>query len=225
MPFSQAQFFDVFRLYNEAVWPIQWLLNLLAIVAAVLAIRGRAFRLVCLILSMFWIWMGVAYHVLFFAKINPAAIVFGILFVAEGLIFLWLGVVRTRIQFRLKHALRGAVGIAFVVYALLLYPALGYLLGRRYPATPTFGLPCPTTIFTFGMLLLATPSLPLRVLVIPAAWSILGFSAARSLSVTEDYGLLIAGIVATLLLTMRRRLPPPMNEVPRATLTAQALGE
>lgn len=212
MPFSQAQFFNVFRLYNEAVWPIQWLLNLLALVAAILAIRGRASRLVSLILSMLWIWMGIAYHLLFFAKINPAAFGFGMLFIAEGLILLWMGVVRTRVQFRLEQDLSGALGLTFVVYALLLYPALGSLLGRRYPATPTFGLPCPTTIFTFGMLLLATRSLPLRVLVIPAAWCILGFSAAWSLSVYEDYGLLIAGIAATVLLTMRRRRPPAVNE-------------
>ena len=42
MPFTVEQFFDVFRRYNEAVWPAQWVLVTLAVVATVLALRTRA---------------------------------------------------------------------------------------------------------------------------------------------------------------------------------------
>jgi hypothetical protein len=213
MPFSQAQFFEVFRHYNEAVWPMQWLLNLLAIVAIVLAVRGQSARLVSVILGGFWIWMGIAYHWIFFARINRVAIAFGALFVIQGLLLLWMGVARSRIHFRVRTDLSGALGLTLITYALLLYPALGYLIGRRYPEIPTFGLPCPTTIFTFGLLLWTESSVPLRLVVIPAAWSLLGFSAARSLSMNEDYGLLIAGILATAQLVLRARQLPtdPLN--------------
>jgi hypothetical protein len=213
MPFSQAQFFEVFRHYNEAVWPMQWLLNLLAIVAIVLAVRGQSARLVSVILGGFWIWMGIAYHWIFFARINRVAIAFGALFVIQGLLLLWMGVARSRIHFRVRTDLSGALGLTLITYALLLYPALGYLIGRRYPEIPTFGLPCPTTIFTFGLLLWTDSSVPLRLVVIPSAWSLLGFSAARSLSMNEDYGLLIAGILATAQLVLRARQLPtdPLN--------------
>jgi uncharacterized membrane protein len=140
--------------------------------------------------------MAIAYHLSFFAPINRAAVGFAILFVIEALIFLWQGVIRGRIRFRAQRDLRTATGLALIVYALLLYPALGYLLGRRYPAMPTFGLPCPTTIFTFGLLLWTVLPFPRYVLVIPALWALLGTAAAISLSVAEDYGLLIAAILS-----------------------------
>jgi len=208
MPFSRAQFFEVFRDYNQAVWPLQWLLNLLAIVAIVLAVRGQSARLVSAILGGFWIWMGIAYHLSFFARVNRAAVVFGVLFITEGLLLLWIGVARRRLHFRVRTDSSGALGLTLITYAMLLYPALGYVIGRRYPDTPTFGLPCPTTIFTFGLLLWTVPPVPLRLLAIPAAWSLIGFSAARSLSMTEDYGLLIAAILATTLLVYRARPDP-----------------
>ena len=196
MPFTQAQFFGVFRDYNIAVWPVQWIVNLLAVTAIGLAARGTSARAVNVILACLWAWMGIVYHLTFFATINRAAVWFGIAFLIQAMVLLWQGVVRGRIRFRARRDLPSLLGAVLMIYALVLYPALGYVLGRRYPSTPTFGLPCPTTIFTFGMLLWAVPPLPLSVIVIPALWSLLGFSAAISLSVTEDYGLLIAGVLA-----------------------------
>lgn len=207
MPFTQEQFFAVFRDYNLAVWPVQLLLNAAALIAVVLAARARSGRAVALILATLWIWMAIAYHLSFFARINRAAIGFGIAFLLEGLIFLWLGVVRGRLRFEARRDCRTALGLVLIVYALLIYPSLGYLLGRRYPEMPTFGLPCPTTIFTFGLLLWVAVPFSLSVIVIPALWSALGSAAASSLGITEDYGLLIAGLLATtsLLVAQRRQ--------------------
>ena len=196
MPFTQEQFFAVFREYNVAVWPVQWILNVLAILAIAVAAQGKRARVVNAILAGLWAWMGVAYHLAFFAEVNPAAVWFGIGFLVEAALFLWLGVVRPRIRFETTRDFRGLLGLTMITYGLVLYPAVGYLLGRRYPSTPTFGLPCPTTIFTFGLLLWAVPPVPLPIVVIPALWSLLGFSAAMSFSMTEDYGLLIAGVLA-----------------------------
>jgi Family of unknown function (DUF6064) len=67
-----------------------------------------------------------------------------------------------------------------------------------------FGLvPCPTTIFTFGMLLLAArPKRPL--LWPPLVWSVIGFFAAVKFGISEDVGLLLAGIVtAAIVLRLR----------------------
>jgi len=207
LPFSPAQFFDVFRQYNQSVWPAQWLLNALAVLAIILAARGspRSSRWVSLILAALWMWTGIAYHLVFFRKINAAAVVFGAAFVTEAALMLWLGVVKGDLRFRPHRDTDGVAGTLFMAYALLVYPAIGWLLGRRYPDNPTFGLPCPTTIFTFGLLLWSEARAPLRIVVIPALWALIGFSAARSLSVTEDYGLLVAGLVGTSLLALRKR--------------------
>jgi hypothetical protein len=73
-----------------------------------------------------------------------------------------------------------ALGGLFVVYALVVYPLLGAALGHRFPAAPTFGLPCPTTLFTVGLLAFLRRPFPASVLVIPALWTVVGTSAASA---------------------------------------------
>jgi len=83
---------------------------------------------------------------------------------------------------------------------------LGYNLGHVYPYSPTFGLPCPTTIFTFGILLFTNEKMPVHLLIIPLLWSVIGFTAAINLIIYEDTGLLIAGLTTfTLLLISNRK--------------------
>jgi hypothetical protein len=55
------------------------------------------------------------------------------------------------------------------------------------------------------MLLLADKKCPVIILVIPFLWSLLGFSAAVSLGVYEDTGLLVAGLVATSMILIRNK--------------------
>ena len=221
MPFTTTQFIDVFRQYNVAVWPVQWALTALAVLAALLALRGknRSGRVAAILLALLWMWMGVAYHLMFFAKINKAAVVFGALFIMEGLMLLQVGGVR-RVIFRPHSNLGGAVGLLLMLYALAIYPVIGRAVGHHYPAAPTFGLPCPTTIFTFGLLLWVDGRVPVRLLVIPTLWTLIGSAAAWSMGMVEDYGLLIAGVVSTSLILYRdftpgrrrigtRRLIPP----------------
>lgn len=40
LPFTPEQFFEVFRQYNEAVWPTQLALNLVALIAIGLLVAG-----------------------------------------------------------------------------------------------------------------------------------------------------------------------------------------
>jgi hypothetical protein len=86
---------------------------------------------------------------------------------------------------------------------MLIYPVLGHFLGHTYPRSPTFGLPCPTTIFTFGLLLWTGRGFPKYLLAIPAIWSMIGFFAALQLGVLEDVMLLMTGLVATLMILYR----------------------
>src|SRR5579859_1399733 len=77
--------------------------------------------------------------------------------------------------------------------------ALSFLAGHRYPAMPTFGLPCPTTIFTLGLLLFVVPPIPKSVFVVPLIWATIGSIAAFQLSVPQDMGLLVTGLIAAVL--------------------------
>ena len=213
LPFTIDQFLGVFRQYNETVWPLQWALNFLAVVAVAAAVaeKRRASNVVVIILAFLWIWTGVAYHLVFFRPINPAATLFGALFLAEGMLIAWLGLVRRALRFERRTDLRGVIGYLLIFYGLIAYPAIGYALGHRYPAAPTFGVPCPTTIFTFGMILLSAGR-PWALIVVPVLWSILGMSAALQLEMWEDLGLVVAAVVSTVIV-IRRRAPQPRADV------------
>jgi hypothetical protein len=56
-------------------------------------------------------------------------------------------------------------------------------------------VPCPTTIFTLGLLLFAAPPVPRIAFLVPLLWAAVGSVAAVSLGVVEDFGLLAAGAV------------------------------
>lgn len=81
-------------------------------------------------------------------------------------------------------------GAIFIVYSLA-YPLLALLSGHHVPRVPLFAVPCPTTIFTVGLLLNAH-DMPVSVAVIPVLWSIVGGTAAFSVGVTPDFMLFAA---------------------------------
>lgn len=197
LPFDTGQFFAVFARYNEAVWPAQVLLTGLAVIVALLVwhpSRARD-RIISATLAGFWVWMGVVYQYGFFRAINPAATLFAAAFVAQAAALLWWGVFRRRLQFHVDRGMPGLAAGFLVAYALVAYPLVGQAAGHTYPAAPTFGLPCPTTIFTLGMLLAALPGLPRVLLAIPLAWTVVGTTAAVQLAVPQDLGLPVAAAV------------------------------
>jgi hypothetical protein len=197
LPFTVEQFFAVFARYNLVVWPAQVVLVALAVlVVALLVWRPRpASRVVSATLALFWAWMAVAYHLAFFAAINPAARVFGVVFLVQAVLFVLFGVTSARLRFDRVSTGRTTAGSLLIAYALAGYPLLGWLAGHRYPAVPTFGAPCPTTILTLGVLLFVRRPFPRLVAVIPLMWAAVGTSAALTLGVPEDLGLTAAGVV------------------------------
>jgi hypothetical protein len=211
LPFGQAEFFGVFAAYNSAVWPVQVLLVGFGVLIVGAALRPRPWssRLTSWMLALLWIWMGLVYHFGFFRAINPAAGIFAAGFVLEGAVLGVVGGLRGRLDFHFQPTAQGFGGALLIGYALVGYPLLASLLGQQCPATPTFGLPCPTTIFTFGVLLWLQRPAPVTLLVIPLAWSVIGTAAALQLGVGEDFGLIVAGVLTVVL-----------RFVPRARLSA-----
>jgi len=205
IPFTIDQFLLVMQNYNVAVWPFQIILNLLAVTMVILSLKKtkRGDKINSSILAFLWIWIGLAYHLIHFTSINKAAYVFGILFILQGIIFILTGVIKDFISFKFIPSVYSIFGWIFILYALIIYPILGHSLGHVYPRSPTFGLPCPTTIFTFGILLFTDKRLPKYILIIPFLWSIIGVSAAINLRIYEDFGLAIAGILGVILIYIR----------------------
>src|SRR5215212_8502079 len=132
IPFTVEQFTKVFAAYNETVFPSQILLTGLAAAAIFFAAKPNKFsgKIVSVILGFLWIWAGVVYHLLFFAQINKAAYIFGAAFVLQGLLFLKSIAAGEGLSFSLRRNLYGIGGALIIVYALFIYPFLGFLFGR-----------------------------------------------------------------------------------------------
>jgi hypothetical protein len=207
LPFTQGEFFGVFARYNTAVWPLQTVLFAAAVASFIAVLRGSSLagRFTYALLAFLWFWMAVVYQWVYFRSINPAAPIFAAVFLVQSGLFLWAA--KTPGGLRADLSWRGVAAFSLVVYALFCYPVIGRAVGHVYPAAPTFGLPCPTTLFTIGILLWARPARPV-LLVIPILWSIVGLTAAFRLGVREDSALAVSAAAGLLLIGMelqRRR--------------------
>jgi hypothetical protein len=202
LPFSRDAFLAVFRAYNAAIGIAPFALVFLAVALIVLAHTKVTWRhrAITTGLGAFWVWSGVVYHWGFFARINPAARLFGAVFLVQGIILL---------TYALREPLRFAprawgTGWVLIVYALIVYPLLGYASGHGYPGGPSFGAPCPVTIFFLGMMLWTQDRPPVSVIAIPVVWACVGTSAAMQLGMREDLGLTAAAALVVIDAIRRR---------------------
>lgn len=200
LPFTAEEFLEVFKNYNTSVYPMQivFLLAAVLIIMILFIKKNRYQKFIFSSLGLFWFWMGIVYHIAFFSKINKAAYLFGALFILQS-IFLFVAGLTKSVTFSFGKNISSITGISFIIYALIIYPVIGYYSGHAYPYSPTFGLPCPTTIFTFSIFLLADKRLPFYLMVIPLLWSVIGLSAATTLGIYEDIALIIAGLIFLIL--------------------------
>jgi hypothetical protein len=217
LPFSRDALFAVFAAYNEAVWPMQLVWLSAAMAAAALTttpqrLKGRA---VSAVLAALWAWMGLVYHLEYFSAINPTAWWFGGVFMLGAGAFAWFGVRHDGLRYETLTASAGSAartrllaGWGLVILALFVYPMIGVAMGQRFPASPTFGLPCPTTVYTIGMLVLAGPTVPRVMFVVPLLWAIVGSLAAFTLGVTQDLVLLVAAAIALVVMGGAASVPP-----------------
>ena len=195
MPFTIEQFFEVFARYNQAIFPWQVIAVLAGVMAVALLWRDtrQATAGVLLVLAAMWLVNGIGYHWLHFAPINPIARLFAVTFLAEALLLVWAALARPDLRLRPGGDLVSILGLGCIGFAILVYPALGWLAGHRYPAMPMFGVaPCPTTIFTIGVLLQGPWREVRWFLVIPGLWAAVGGSASVLLGVPQDFGLVAA---------------------------------
>lgn len=208
LPFTQAQFLEVFVAYNQAIWPAQLAAYLLGLIAA-LCLRWpsrAADRTIAGALAAMWLWTGIVYHGLHFSAINKAAFGFGLVFVVQGGLLVDAGLFRDRLRFAISNTFAGWIGLAFIAYAAVVYPLIGLLTGHPYPQLPMFGVtPCPVVIFTFGLFLLSARAFPVWLLIVPFIWSLIGGSAAILLGVPQDWLLLVSGLVAIPVIVARNR--------------------
>lgn len=198
IPLTSREFFDIFREYNQGVWPAQWIAVAVCVLAAMFAFFGWGLhsKLALGLMSVLSVWIGTTYFWAYYAPHNSAGWIFGGLFVLQGLLLAGYAF-RAKGEDWFGPGIWPWVGAILVVYAIVGYPTIGLLSGHTYPALPILGIaPCPSMIFMIGMLLAIQPPISKWLLVIPIAWSALATMAATQFGVWEDFGLSVAGVAA-----------------------------
>jgi hypothetical protein len=200
------RFLDYAGTYNQDLYPSQYLmlgLGFIAILMAFIPVE-RFSRYISFILCFFHGWIGIQFYLVYFREYMPAPNIFAILFMIQALLFLVEGTIRNRINFRFKADLYGLAGALLILYAVFGYQALEYLLGRGYPQILSFGMfPCPTVIFTLGILLWTGRKIPFYVLIIPLLNALSGFIPVFVIGITEDIGLIISGLLSMFMLDLK----------------------
>jgi hypothetical protein len=211
-PFTIADFLAVFAAYNAAIWPLHlvaYALGLVAI-AAIFVPRPGLVRFAFVALAVLWAFTGIGYHLMFFSRINPIAPVFAAFFVLQAVLLTASAIRPGDLRLHLGQDFRSVAGLVTIVYALAVYPVLGKWAGHGLMAGPMFGVaPCPTTIFTIGIMLIARGAWVIWLSIIPILWSLIGLAAAIQLGIPEDLAMPVAGaVLAAVLIASRRKAQP-----------------
>lgn len=215
IPFSVEQFLDVFGRYNTDLPYIGFAASVAALLSAAAAFTNdRRFRpFTVLVLVFLWAWAGIVYQIGYFAEINTLAYLFGSIFVLQAFLLLYFGLLHGDLQFAFNADVSDFIGVGFILYSIVLYPMLGNLFGHNYPRTPTFGVPCPITIFTFGLLIWNKKPVTLRLLAIPLLWTIIGSTATFLFGIWEDAPMLVAAGATIFLNAKKRRKKAGLNMI------------
>ncbi len=208
-----------FATYNQQIWPMQVVAYLLGFAALFLAIWGKSFanRVVTAVLSFFWLWVALLFWIANARQGFTPGYVFVAIFLGQGLLFLYQ-TLRPTLIFGFQRNLASWAGISFALYALVGYPAVGWLVNHIYPQAPPFGLtPCPLVAYTFGLLLLTRARVPKILLVLPLFYAVSGFYWAM-IGMVEDIGMALSGVLGVWLIWVRdaKALPAQSAELAAA---------
>jgi hypothetical protein len=174
--FSPRTYDRLFELYNTAIWPAQIVAIAFGLVIWVLLSRATVSsgRVVAGVLTASWLWVGIVFQMKRYATINWAATYFGLAFVLEAALLLWLGVFRGRLTFGQPTDRVGWLGLGMFLFPLWAQPLTDLVLGRRWSRLEIFGVaPDPTVIATLGLLMLAGGSGRRPLIFIPVIWCLI----------------------------------------------------
>ena len=200
-------FYSTLQSYNETFWYMIIITFLLGFVVVYLAARKSksSSKVISAILSFLWIWSGIVFFIIYYGPMDAEFLglvmpgvwyLGGILFLLQGFLFLIFGVVKSSLSFRLGGDWFSVVGALMVVYAMVIYPIIGFLTGYVYPRYPVFGIaPCPLTIFSLGLFQWSDRKMPIAIAAIPFIWALMGIMPVLALNVWADIGELLSAII------------------------------
>ncbi|MDX2318202.1 MAG: DUF6064 family protein [Hyphomicrobiaceae bacterium] len=203
--FSPETYYRLFELYNADVWPTQVMALGAGLGIATLMVRGlhRRGRAVATLLATVWLAVAWGYFFERYATINLAAPYFAWGFAAQAFLIAVSGVLLGRLTFDDAKALTGKAGIALFIFALLIQPSIGPLIGREWSGVELFGLaPDPTVLGTLGVLL-AADRVRWELFIIPILWCAITGAILWVMKSPEALLMPLAGLSVLILATYR----------------------
>jgi hypothetical protein len=171
--FSLPTWYRLFERYNAAIWPAQIVAGALGLAIPALLRRAEPWRgrVIAAILAATWLWISIAFHATRYKTLTWVALYFAWAFALEALLLIWSGVIRGRLVFTPRVDAIGRAGLWIFLFALLVEPMIGLLLGRGWRQIEIFGVaPDPTAVGTLGILLLATGRVRWELIALPVLW-------------------------------------------------------
>lgn len=209
---SAETFWARVGLYNEALWPVQAALILVAVFLTYRLIAKPGPRTdvwIKAFLSFSFAWNGILVFLVYLR--NPISMIVGTpLFMLVAILFaadIWA----QKTAFRLPWARSGQV-LTFAWLALVVsYPLIGWVfLGHAYPRTLLPTMPCPLTVFAITLVAAPAPKVDKKVFVALLPWALLGLPKCLGvMDCYEDCILFASGVygLVVLIRTWKARSP------------------
>ena len=204
LSFSLEEFLLVLESYNLDIWPIQIIAYALILIILFVSLKPAKYSsiIILAVLSFFWLFNGIVFCFIYWAPSHIFGYIFGIFCTVQGLLFLY-SLIRSDIKIVPPNKTYLLIGMLFFLYSMIGYQLFGYYLDHIYPKFFPVGLvPCPTTIFTLGLLIIINTKIPIKYIAIPLIISLGGLLAAYN-GIYEDIGLIILGVWGTILIIKR----------------------
>lgn len=200
------QLLEAVATYNLAIWPMQIIAYILAVITVVLAFKKMVWanRINFAVLTFFWLWVALIYWLPSAGAAFPIGYAFLVLYLFEGVLFL-IQTVKGKLTFGTFNRSHTIAGLSMILYTMMGYPLLAIFLDHPYPQASLIGLtPCPLTLFTFGLLLLTSSAVPIILLIIPLFWGLSGVLWI-SIGMWEDIGMVLGSLIALVLILRRNK--------------------
>ena len=200
---SAETFWARVALYNEALWPVQAVLILLAafLTYRVIARPGsRTDAWMKAWLSFAFAWNGLVVFLVYLR--NPISMVIGTpLFLLVAILFaadIWT----RKTAFRLPGTRRRQAFTAAWLALVALYPLIGWVfVGHAYPQALLPTMPCPLTVFALTLVAAAAPRADRGVFIALLPWALLGLpKCLGALDCYEDCILFASGVYGLVVL-------------------------
>ncbi|MEH6641014.1 DUF6064 family protein [Vreelandella glaciei] len=186
IPFTAEVYFRLLERMGETFWPLHLLTLALGAATLVLALKHRP-RLACLLPAPLWAFVAVAFFIQRYAELNWAGGYVGYAFITQAVLL----VVIALTVWGMDNAPRAkkppiTIGIAIILFGLILMPLIAPLSGGSWYQAEVFGIHAdPTAVTTLGLVLIILRGFALWIAaIIPALWLVVSGLTLQVLNAT-----------------------------------------